>query len=35
MYEELLAIRRACEAIGLDRGDVEAIVSGNARRLIG
>ena len=35
MYEELLAIRRACEAIGLDRGDVEAIFFGNARRIIG
>jgi uncharacterized protein len=34
MYEELLAIRRACEAIGLDRDDVEAIFSSNARRLI-
>jgi predicted TIM-barrel fold metal-dependent hydrolase len=35
MYEELLAIRRACEAIGLDRGDVGAIFSENARQLIG
>lgn len=35
MYEELLAIRRACEAIGLDRGDVEAIFSENVRRIIG
>jgi uncharacterized protein len=35
MYEELLAIRRACESIELDRTDIEAIFSENARRLIG
>jgi hypothetical protein len=34
MYEELLAIRRACECLGLGRRDVEAIFFDNADRLI-
>lgn len=34
MYEELLAIRRACEQLGLSHGQVESIFSGNAYRLI-
>ena len=35
MYEELRALRQACERLGLDRPDVEALFSGNAERLIG
>ncbi|HCM26681.1 MAG TPA: hypothetical protein DIC34_09085 [Treponema sp.] len=34
LYEEILAIRTACEAVGLDRADVEKIFEGNAQRLI-
>ena len=34
MYEDLRAIRRACEQLGLDRSAVEAIFHGNASRLI-
>ena len=34
MYEALLAIKQACEQLGLDRRDVEAIFHGNARRLV-
>lgn len=34
MYEALLALKNACEALGLDRRRVEAIVRGNAERLI-
>jgi uncharacterized protein len=35
MYEELRAIRQACEQLGLDRAAVENIFHGNADRLIG
>lgn len=35
MYEELLAIRQACEALELGPDDVAAIFHDNARRLIG
>jgi uncharacterized protein len=34
MYEELWAIRQACEQLGLGAADVEALFYGNARRLI-
>lgn len=34
MYEDLRALRQACEAIGLDRRDIENIFAGNAQRLI-
>ena len=34
MYEALAALKRACDELGLAREDVEAIFSGNARRLI-
>jgi hypothetical protein len=34
MYEELWAIRRACQELGLGAADVEALFQGNARRLI-
>ena len=34
MYEELRALRQACQQLGLDRSAVEAIFHGNARRLI-
>jgi uncharacterized protein len=34
MYEELLAIRRACEQIGLDRAAIESLFYNNAVRLI-
>lgn len=34
MYEALRAIRQACEQLGLERGDIEAIFHGNAERLI-
>jgi len=34
MYEALYAIKRACELAGVERGQVEAIFQGNARRLI-
>jgi hypothetical protein len=35
MYEEVLAIRKAVERIGLPRSDVEAFFSGNAKRVLG
>lgn len=35
MYEEVLAIRRAVERIGLGSGDVEAIFQKNAKRVLG
>jgi uncharacterized protein len=35
MYEDLLALRRACQRVGLDRGAVEAVFHDNALRLIG
>jgi len=35
MYEALLALRRACEDLGLARRNVEDILSGNAERLLG
>lgn len=35
MYEELLAVKRACERAGVGRSGVEAIFDGNARRLLG
>ena len=35
MYEEILAIKRACRRLGLGRADVEALFDGNARRLLG
>ena len=34
MYEALLAMKQACQELELTRADVEAIFSGNARRLI-
>jgi len=34
MYEALRAIRQACEDVGLERGQIEAIFHDNARRLI-
>jgi xylulokinase len=34
MYEDLRALRRACEDLGLDRGDVEDIFYRNAQRVI-
>ena len=34
MYEDLLALRRACEDLGLGRGDVEGIFWANAWRLL-
>jgi predicted TIM-barrel fold metal-dependent hydrolase len=34
IYEALLAIKQACEAVSLDRGQVGALFSGNARELI-
>lgn len=34
MYEDLYAIRQACDQLGLQRGDVEQIFAGNAERLI-
>ena len=34
MYEDLLALRQACEQLGLDRADVQALFYDNARRLI-
>ena len=35
MYEDLLAIRNACDRIGLGRREIEAIFHDNAMRLIG
>ncbi len=35
LYEEIKAIRAACERLGLGRGDVEAIFRGNALRVLG
>ncbi len=35
LYEEILAIRAACESVGLGRSDVEAIFDSNARRVLG
>ena len=35
MYEEVLAIKRAVERIGLGRGDVESFFYGNAKRFLG
>jgi uncharacterized protein len=34
-YEDLMAIRQACEQLGIEGGDVEAVFHGNATRLIG
>ncbi len=34
MYEALLAIKQACNQVGLDRSQIEAIFHGNARRVI-
>jgi len=34
LYEEILAIRRAVERLGLGRADVESIFNGNARRVL-
>jgi hypothetical protein len=34
MYEALRAIRTACEDLQLSREDVEAVLFGNARRLV-
>ncbi len=34
MYEALRALKSACEELELDRADVEALFSGNARRVI-
>ena len=33
-YEQLRAMKRASEAVGLSRSDVEAMFSGNAEQLI-
>ena len=33
-YEQLRAMKRASEAVGLSRNDIEAMFSGNAERLI-
>jgi uncharacterized protein len=35
LYEEILAIRRACERAGVDRKGVESIFFGTARRVLG
>jgi predicted TIM-barrel fold metal-dependent hydrolase len=35
LYEALRALRQACEQVGLDRRQVEALFHDNARRLIG
>jgi hypothetical protein len=35
MYEEVLAIRQACERAGVDRRGVEAIFHGTAKRVLG
>ena len=35
MYEELLAIKRACTRAGVDRRGVEAIFRTNAERVLG
>jgi predicted TIM-barrel fold metal-dependent hydrolase len=35
MYEEIMAIRRAAERLGLARPDIEAIFHGNAKRVLG
>jgi len=35
LYEELLALKRACQRAGVDRKGVEAILDSNARRLLG
>lgn len=35
MYEELLAMKRACGRAGIGRSGVEAIFNGNARALLG
>lgn len=35
LYEEALAIRRACRRVGVDRRGVEAIFDANARRVLG
>jgi hypothetical protein len=35
MHEELLAIKRAVERIGLVRADIESILSGDEKRLLG
>jgi uncharacterized protein len=35
MYEEIIAIRRACERAGLDRKGVESIFFGTAKRVLG
>ncbi|MBE3064471.1 MAG: hypothetical protein IMZ69_05580, partial [Spirochaetes bacterium] len=35
MYEEILAIRQACERAGVDRRGVESIFHGTAKRVLG
>ena len=35
MYEEIKAIKRAIERVGLGRSDVEAVFYTNAKRLLG
>jgi hypothetical protein len=35
MYEEVLAIKRAVERLGLGRSDVEAVFYANAKRFLG
>jgi hypothetical protein len=35
MYEEILAVRKAVERVGLGRSDVEAFFLGNAKRVLG
>ena len=35
MYEELLALRKACEQLGFGSNEVEALFYGNAHRLLG
>jgi uncharacterized protein len=35
MYEEVLAIKRAMERVGLGRGDVESVFYANAKRFLG
>jgi len=35
LYEELLAVKRACSRLGMDSRGVESIFNGNARRILG
>jgi predicted TIM-barrel fold metal-dependent hydrolase len=35
LYEEILAVRAACERVGVSRAGVEAIFHSNARRILG